>query len=241
MWKPSPRDWNRSAKVYIVILIVLLLALVLGPHWWVQSILKKYQTPRDDFPGTGGELATHLVTELKLTGVQVKLTDQGDHYSPVDRTVGLSPEVFSGRSLTAVVVAAHEVGHALQHADGYKPLQLRSRMVGFAAFSEKIAVGVLIALPLLTVVSRSPLIARLMFVAVALGFLCSILTHLVTLPVEFNASFKRALPVLFNGGYLAEADHGPAKRILLAAAMTYVSASLIAILNFSRWWLILRR
>ena len=117
----------------IVILVLLLLALVIGPHWWVQSILKKYQAPRDDFPGTGGELAAHLVTELKLTGVQVKLTDQGDHYNPVDRTVGLSPEVFSGRSLTAVVIAAHELGHALQHAEGYKPLQLRTQMVGFAA------------------------------------------------------------------------------------------------------------
>src|SRR5262245_50329121 len=102
--------------ILIAIGAILVLALVFGPSWWVKHILKKHGVDRPDLPGTGGELARHLLDELKLTDVKVEVTDRGDHYDPVDRTVRLLPQHHDGRSVSAIAVAAHEVSHAVQHA-----------------------------------------------------------------------------------------------------------------------------
>lgn len=225
----------------ILIFLIVLLILIYAPGYWVKRTLKKYQTERHDFPGTGGELARHLLDRLKLNHVSVEETDQGDHYNPQDRKVALSKENYNGKSLTAVVVAAHEVGHAIQHGTGYRPLLLRSSLVTIANLAEQFGVIILIVGPLLALISRSPIIGLITVLATATMFAASIIVHLVTLPVEFDASFKRALPILKQGGYLSAADMVPARKILKAAALTYVSASLMSILNLARWIAILRR
>ena len=83
------------------------------PQWWVKSVIRRHSAERQDFPGTGGEFARHLLDRLKLDYVGVEQTDAGDHYDPESRTVRLLPEHFDGRSLSAVVIAAHELGHAM--------------------------------------------------------------------------------------------------------------------------------
>jgi Zn-dependent membrane protease YugP len=93
--------------------------LLFGPQLWVQVVLRRHSEPRADFPGTGGEFARHLLTQLGLESVNVEPTDAGDHYDPASRTVRLTADRLYGKSLTAVVVAAHEDGHALQHRLGY--------------------------------------------------------------------------------------------------------------------------
>ena len=98
-----------------LILGLVLIAAVYAPQFWAQRVLKKYSLERDSFPGTGGELAEHFIERFELNGVQVTMTDQGDHYNPKTHTVGLSKENYSGKSLTAITVAAHEIGHAIQH------------------------------------------------------------------------------------------------------------------------------
>ncbi|VAW81658.1 probable metal-dependent peptidase [hydrothermal vent metagenome] len=225
----------------IIILILVVLVILYGPQLWVGRTLRRYQEQRDDLDGTGGELARHLLDINGLQDVDVTITTDGDHYDPSTRIVALSEENFNGKSITAVAVAAHETGHALQHADGYRPLMLRSKLAVFAYYAEKLGIALVFLVPIFGMITGSAGIARLFIGGVLISFLSSIVVHIVTLPVEFNASFSRALPILEKGEYLDAEDMKPARKILLAAALTYVSASLMSILNFGRWLMIFRR
>jgi len=101
--------------MFFIILTALLLILALFPSMWVRSIIRKHASQRDDIPGTGGELAVHLLKQYELDDVSVEETQEGrDHYDLADKCVRLSPSVHNGKSLTAVAIAAHEVGHAIQ-------------------------------------------------------------------------------------------------------------------------------
>ena len=226
-----------------MILVVLLLAaaLIFGPQWWVKRVMRRYAEPKDRYPGTGGELARHLLDKLGLDEVRVERTeDMGDHYDPRDRVVRLSPDNFDQRSLTAITVSAHEVGHAIQHADAYEPLIWRTRLVEMMTRWQRIGVILIGLVPVVLLLLRLPA-AGLGLALIGLATLASgILIHFVTLPTEFNASFKRALPILVKGGYLKREDRWPARRILTAAALTYVSASLMGLVNFWWWLRILR-
>ena len=220
--------------------ILLLLLILFGPNIWVERTMRRYQKTRDDLQGTGGELARHLLDLHNLQNVKVVVTNEGDHYDPNTHTVALSEANFNGKSITAVAVAAHETGHAFQHAEGYTPLVLRSKMAILGYYAEKLGVLLIILVPFFGLISGSPAIARIFIGGIIISFCSSILIHLVTLPVEFNASFSRALPALERGQYLHPDDMRPARKILLAAALTYVSASLMSVLNFARWMAILR-
>src|SRR5262249_30597743 len=105
--------------------IVILLAVVFGPQFWVHHVLRRHGAERPDFPGTGGELARHLLDEAGLQAVKVETTDHGDHYDPDAQAVRLLPAHYDGRSVSAVAVAAHEVSHAVQHARGERAFALR--------------------------------------------------------------------------------------------------------------------
>lgn len=222
--------------------LVLLLLLLFLPQVWTRHVFQRYSGDIPDLPGTGGDLARHLVETLDLSGTTVAVTAaDGDHYDPRSRTVALSPDVHDGKSLTAVVIAAHEIGHALQHRLGYRPLFLRWRLAGLVALSEKAASLLLLGLPLVVVLTRLPVLGGVMLVT-GLGILAlPVMFHLITLPVELDASFNRALPLLEKGRYLPAAALPAARKILLAAAFTYVAASLASLLNFYRWIAILRR
>jgi Zn-dependent membrane protease YugP len=142
-----------------------------------------------------------------------------DHYDPRSETVRLSPQVYDGTSVAAVGVAAHEVGHAVQHARGYVPLGLRTSLFPVAAVGSQMAfplfmLGFLFSMDVLMLVG-------IWFFIAALAF------QLITLPVEFNAS-RRALAALQSGGYLTQAEVPKAKAVLSAAALTYVAAVAVA-------------
>ncbi len=226
--------------IFIALLIVLGLVVIFGPQLWAQYILKRHSKYRSEIPGTGGELAIHLVENTKLDGVTVEKIPQGDHYDPVEKAIRLSEAVYDGKSLTAVVVAAHEVGHAIQDRLGYVPLKLRTRLVGLAALSERVGAIILVALPFITVLTRIPATGAVMLIVGLAILLVPVAVHLITLPVEFDASFKRALPILALG-YVPDEEMPAARRILTACALTYIAASLSAILNFWRWIYFLRR
>ena len=224
--------------------ILLFLAVVLGlamlPQLWVRNVIARHSADRPDIAGTGGQFARHLLDEMKLHHVKVEETDLGDHYDPDAKAIRLSPPNMHGRSLAAVVVAAHETGHAMQDATGYGPLQARTRLAKQAIRIEKVGAIVMLAAPIMLVLARTPQVLLLEIAAGVVILGMSLAMHAFTLPVEFDASFRRALPVLKAGRYIPDADMPAARKILKAAAFTYVAAAAMSLLDVARWIRVLR-
>jgi hypothetical protein len=224
-----------------LILIVALLALTVGPGLWVQSVMRRYREPANRYPRTGGQTARHLLDALGLRNVATEVTDKGDHYDPTAKVVRLSPDNFNGRSLTAVTIAAHEVGHALQDARGFGPLRWRTRLVHWVQPIERIGAGMLLLTPIAGVLTRSPYLGLVGLAGGLVTLGTAVVVHFLTLPTELDASFGRALPLLKQHGILRREDMPRARRLLTAAAFTYVAIALQSLLNIARWWAILRR
>ena len=227
--------------MHVVIFLLLLIALLLGPQYWVKWVLNRYnRKPEDNFTGTGGELVRHLLDRYGLDSVKAETTSDGDHYDPQARVVRLSEEHFNGKTLTAITIAAHEVGHAIQHA-GAEPLFLwRARLATVAVAAQKLGSLLLFLVPLISIITRAPAMGALTLLAAFLVMGMGLLVHLLTLPVEVDASFNKALPLL-EEGYLLPEQVAPARRILRAAALTYVSSALAGLLNFWRWMQVLKK
>ena len=225
------------------VFVIVLLLVVLLPGFWVRRVLRKYSEPADRYrgKGTGGELARHLLDRFDLGRIGVEPTERGDHYDPVAGMVRLSPGHYGGHSLAAVTVATHEVGHAIQHARGEALFGLRRRIVGLAASGERVGSVLLIGAPLIALLTRTPQAGLAMLLMAVATMALGTLAHLVTLPVEIDASFNKALPILKDGDYLLAGDLPHARRILRAAAFTYVAGSLSSLLNLGRWLAVLRR
>ena len=227
--------------MYLLVFGLMILGMVFLPGVWVQHVLSRYSKPDDRYSGTGAQLARHLLDQYGMQSVKVEETKDGDHYDPHDKAVRLTPDKYAGHSLTAITVAAHEVGHAVQDTEGYKPLKYRSQLVKVTQKFEKLGAGILMISPFIGAITRVPGLGIIMFLGGLLTLGTSTLVHLVTLPTEIDASFNRALPMLEKGNILKKADQRHARRILKAAAFTYVSASLMSLLNIARWFAILRR
>ncbi len=177
---------------------------------------------------TGAEVAKLLLSRNNLGGVGIERTSGrlSDHYDPRVRKVFLSPEVFDGRSVSSQGVAAHEVGHAIQHAGGYAPLRWRHSLVpaanlGSGAWVPLFMVGIFMGLP------------SLMDLGIIL-FGATVLFQIVTLPVEFNAS-HRAMRLLEREGQLRGSDARGARQVLNAAALTYVAAAVTSAATVARY------
>lgn len=225
---------------FIIILIVVIV-LIFGPQWWAQYTFRRYDKSLDRIQGTGGELARHLLDRFEMSHVKVEKTEpNADHYDPNDLTVRLSPNNFDNKSLTAIAVAAHEVGHAIQHHRKEPLLAWRSRLAVFADAVQKFGVAAMIVVPIVTALTRAPALGGLIFLIGISTMLMATIVHLITLPVEIDASFKKALPIL-EAGYIEEQDKPKIRRILRAAALTYLAGSLSSLLNLWRWIAILRR
>lgn len=219
----------------------MVVAVLLGPQLWTRRVFAQYRHHRDDYRGTGSELARHLLDRFNLTHVKVETTEIGDHYDPLSKVVRLLPDNYNGKTLTAVTVAAHEVGHALQDQAGYPPLRERTRLVRWAQGAERMGSFVMIGIPIVAVITRAPAAGLLVLIGGLAIMSVGALVHFITLPVEWDASFRRALPVLQQGNYISPKDMEGARRILTAAALTYVAASLGGLLNVWRWITLLRR
>jgi uncharacterized protein len=220
--------------ILLVLGAALLFGLVFGPQWWVRRAMQQHAADRPDLPGTGGELARHLLDLARLEHVPVEIAP-ADHYDPVANVVRLSPENHDGRSITAVAVAAHEVSHALQHAAGDRFLAARVTFAPIVRGFEVAAAVVMMTAPVVLAIVHSPIL-----LALQVGFGIALLGvrlvfHLLTLPVELDASFRRALPILETGGFLDAGDMPGARTVLRAAALTYVASSLISLVNIARF------
>lgn len=227
--------------ILAIIGVVLLLAIVWLPMSLVQRTIRIHGVDRPDLPGTGGELARHLLDGARLQAVKVEPTDEGrDHYDPEAKAVRLSPSILDGRSVSAVAIAAHEVSHALQDAQGHRALALRVRWARTLDAVDKIAFAILISAPIVLAFLRAPVILFIEIAAAMALLSARIVLHLVTLPSEIDASFNKALPILERGGYLQAPDLPAARSVLRAAAFTYVAAALMTLIDIGRWLRILR-
>lgn len=193
-------------------------------------------------PGTGGELAQHLIDRFELRGVTVREGGEQDNfYHPVENYVSLSPKNYHGKSLTAIAVAAHEVGHAIQFVREEPLSKLREKYLPIAATLGKVGVGMLMAMPIATVLFKTPA-AIFAFIGLSLIFqLAGAAIYLIVLPEELDASFKKALPILEEGEYLPDHMLPAARKVLKAAAYTYFAAALANVMNIGRWLVILFR
>ena len=219
----------------------LLLLVVFIPSFWVRWVMRRYASDIADMPGTGGDLAKHLIDRFELRGVGAEITELGDHYDPQSKMVRLSEENWRGKSLTAVAIAAHEVGHAIQHQQNDVRLSARTKLVPLVNLLGQLSVGVLAVAPIIGLLTRHPV--PILFTAVIglSGLLVRMLLHLVTLPTEWDASFGKALPILCAGKYISTQQEGVVKRILRAAALTYFAAALADAFNLFRWAALLIR
>jgi hypothetical protein len=224
-----------------VLLLIIVGIVIFGPQLWTRRVFARHSAPRPDYPGTGAELARHLLDQLDMQHIKVEMTEQGDHYDPEAKAVRLTPDKFNGKSLTAITVAAHEVGHAIQDHTGYQPFTERTRLVRVAQGAEKLGGVVMMGIPIAAALAQTPVAGVVVLVAGMATMGISTLVHLVTLPVEWDASFRRALPVLQQRSYLSPEDEQGARRILTAAALTYVAVSLASLLSLWRWIGFLRR
>jgi Zn-dependent membrane protease YugP len=224
----------------LLVVLAMVFGLALLPQMWVRGVIRRHSVHRPDLQGTGGEFARHLLDRSGLAAVKVEETTLGDHYDPEAKAVRLLPAHMKGRSLAAVVIAAHEVGHAMQDATGYPPLKARTRLAKQAQRFETMGAVVMLAAPVVLVLAKSP---HLLILEIFIGVLIlsmTVVIHAVTLPMEFDASFRRALPALKAGGYIKGKDVPAARQILRAAAFTYVAAAALSLLDVVRWLRVLR-
>lgn len=226
----------------LLILVALLAVLVYVPSIWVRHVMSRYSEEIADLPGTGGELARHLIERFELDGIGVEETGPlRDHFDPNARMVRLSPDNYHGKSLTAVAVAAHEVGHAIQFHRQEKIFELRKRYMPQAAALNRAGIAIMWCLPVVGLVLRSPFAIGAIIVLSLLLQLAGALTYLIVLPEEWDASFNKALPILKQGDYVKQQELPKVRRVLRAAAITYFAGALANVLNIARWLLVLRR
>ena len=208
------------------------MAFAMWAQWKVKSTFEQYSRVRASNGLTGRDMARRIMNINGVTGVEVEAVGGmlSDHYDPGARKVRLSQHNFSEGSISAIAVAAHEVGHVLQHQQGYFPLQLRTGMAPVVGIASTAAMPLFLIGLLFG--ANLPFAGLLMDLGIVF-FAGAVLFHLVTLPVEFDAS-KRALAQLTNTGAVRPEEVSGAKKVLDAAALTYVAAATVAALQLVR-------
>ena len=229
-------DWT-------IVLMIPSLILALWAQSKVTKNFAKYSQVRSAKGMTGAAVAAQILYDNGIRDVKVErlASNAGDHYDPKNRKIGLSAHVYDSPSVTALAVAAHEAAHAIQHHEAYAPLKMRTGFFPVVRLSSGAAMPlIMVGLILGGAGFLEPSLANIILNIGIAFFTVTVLFHLITLPVEFNAS-SRAMAILEGDRYLAPNEADGAKKVLSAAAMTYVAAATAAILQLIRLILISRR
>ncbi len=210
------------------ILVLIGLAISLAASGMVNSAMRKYHQVPNTTGITGAECARRILDNEGLYYVQVEDlgSREGDHFDPAANTVRLSSQNYHGRSVTAMSVAAHECGHAIQHAQEYTPIKIRTALVPVVNIGSQASMPLII---LGVILSWNHVLIELGIIAFSL----TVVFQLATLPVEFNAS-SRALERLERYGIVTQQENRGCRKVLSAAAMTYVAGTLAAVLQLLR-------
>ena len=198
------------------------------PSLWVSYVLRKNNEILPNMPFTGKELGIKLLKENKLENILIEPINQVDHYNPLEKKVRISEDKLHKKSITSIAVVAHEIGHAIQDKENYKPLLLRQKLIEKTILFQRVGSFLLIiGLPSIFAITKSPFITFLAAILIMGCLSTNVVIHLITLPVEFDASFKRALPILQK--YVPKENMRQCRSVLRAAAFTYLAQSIVSI------------
>lgn len=213
-------------------LLVVLPGMVLsgGASWMVKRTFKKYETIGTQSGLTGAESARLMLERAGVTNCRIEpiAGRMSDHYDPRDRTLRLSEPVYNARSISAIGVACHEAGHALQHAQGYKWLQMRSSMVPVTNIASKMSMPVLMVGMMM--LSLAPVLGQWVVLAGVALFAAAVVFSVITLPVEWDAS-ARAKTAMVNAGFVNQQEASGANKVLNAAFLTYLASAIASIMT----------
>lgn len=217
-----------------MIYFFLFLLITIIPVIWINNVFKKNDKILPNMPFDGHEFGDQLIKEFKLKDVRLEKTLIGDHYDLEQKKVKVREERLKRKSLTSISIVCHEIGHAIQHAEGYSPLFTRTKLVKNTQWINKIsALIIYTGLPLIFATGSLPLI-KLCVIIVLLSMLIALVIHLITLEVELDASFNKAFPIIKEK--IPEVYHDACYTILRAAAFTYVIGVFKNIISLRFMW-----
>ena len=222
-----------------MIYFVLFFLITIIPVIWINNVFKKNDKILPNMPFDGHEFGDRLIKEFKLKDVRLEKTMIGDHYDLEQKKVKVREERLKRKSLTSISIVCHEIGHAIQHAEGYSPLFTRTKLVKNTQWINKIsALIIYTGLPVIFATGSLPLI-KLCVIIVLLSMLIGLVIHLITLEVELDASFNKAFPIIKEK--IPEVYHDACYTVLRAAAFTYVIGVFKNIISLRFMWSVLKR
>lgn len=215
---------------YMLLVVLPGMVLSAGASWLVKSTFKKYENYGTQSGLTGAEAANLMLQRAGVTNCRIEPIGgrMSDHYDPRDRTLRLSEPVYNARSISAIGVACHEAGHALQHAQGYKWLQMRSSMVPVTNIASKMSMPVLMVGMMM--LSMAPVLGQWVVLAGVALFAAAVIFSVITLPVEWDAS-ARAKTAMVNAGFVNAEEASGANKVLNAAFLTYLASAIASIMT----------
>ena len=222
-----------------MIFLIILLSISILPVIWINYVFKKNDEILPNMPFNGIEFGNQLIKELELKDVCLEKTLIGDHYDLDQRKVKVGEDRLRKKSLTSISIICHEIGHAIQHAENYTPLITRTKLVKNTLWINKIAFAVIyIGLPIIFATGYLPLI-KVCILLILLSLFIGVVIHLVTLEVELDASFNKAMPIIKKK--IPAVYHDSCRSILRAAAFTYVVGVFKNLISLRMIWTVLSR
>ena len=222
-----------------MIFLIVLLSISILPVIWINYVFKKNDEILPNMPFNGIEFGNQLIKELELKDVCLEKTLIGDHYDLDQRKVKVGEDRLRKKSLTSISIICHEIGHAIQHAENYTPLITRTKLVKNTLWINKIAFAVIyIGLPIIFATGYLPLI-KVCILLILLSLFIGVVIHLVTLEVELDVSFNKAMPIIKKK--IPAVYHDSCRSILRAAAFTYVVGVFKNLISLRMIWTVLSR
>ena len=222
-----------------MIFLIVLLSISILPVIWINYVFKKNDEILPNMPFNGIEFGNQLIKELELKDVCLEKTLIGDHYDLDQRKVKVGEDRLRKKSLTSISIICHEIGHAIQHAENYTPLITRTKLVKNTLWINKIAFAVIyVGLPIIFATGYLPLI-KVCILLILLSLFVGVVIHLVTLEVELDASFNKAMPIIKKK--IPAVYHDSCRSILRAAAFTYVVGVFKNLISLRMIWTVLSR
>ena len=223
----------------MILYLIFLFILFVAPIIWYNYIFKKNDKVLINMPFTGFEFGRELLQEHNLNDVQIEATKLGDHYDLINKKVMVLEDRLGKKSLTSITIICHEIAHAIQHKENYKPLKRRNVIIRNTSWITQLGSGILlIGFPIIFATGSYGFI-KICLVIAAFSLLISALIHIITLDVEIDASFNKAYPIIKQK--VPAEYHEACRSILLAAALTYVIGVFRSFFSLRFIWLLITR